>query len=50
MDEESIEFNQFNLQIFPPEAIVYGMSYLMVILAILLKTKENQGFYKDMLK
>jgi len=41
MDEDCADFNQYNLKIYPMEQIKFGISYLMVLLSILLKTKEN---------
>jgi len=47
-DEETMTFYINNLNIFPKEGMKYALSYVMTILNVLLKTKDNQPMYKDM--
>jgi len=49
-DEDTSTFYQNNLGIYPKDGIKFALSYVMTILNVLLKTKENQPMYKDMSK
>lgn len=51
MDEDTMNFYQHELKIFPRKNVLYAVSYIMKLLGILLKQKENKElYYKDVLK
>jgi hypothetical protein len=47
-NEETMNFYQYNLQVYPSEFMKYALSYLMHIMNILLK--YNQEVYREMSK
>ena len=56
MDEDTLNFFQYNLNIFPKEAVTYAITYIMKLLGVLLNVKKSQKggnydlYYKDILK
>jgi|APSaa5957512535_1039671.scaffolds.fasta_scaffold180445_1 hypothetical protein len=54
MDEETCNFYQYNLNIFPRDHVQFAITYIMKLLGILLNKSQKTGnynlYYKDILK
>ena len=47
-DEDTLDFYQYNLAIVSKETVEFALSYIMKILNIVLKQKENQEHHKEL--